>query len=62
MAGIYGNSIYDKDMERKLYKYLDELDIIECPKCMFTESYDVFEKGEDDYEFICPECGERINI
>ena len=57
MAGCFGNSAYDRYLERQLYDYLDSLDNAECPNCGFKVCLDDF---EEDEEIICPKCETTI--
>lgn len=61
MAGCFGNSAYDRMMERELYKYLDSLDKWVCPWCNYEGSFDKLSDDPDYYNpetdaIKCPKC------
>ena len=60
MAGCYGTSIFDRNMERELDKYLDSQEERYCDECGCMEPYDSWEYDPDEDVIICPCCGEEI--
>ena len=61
MAGCYGNDPYDRAMEQRLNRYLDDLDKISCDSCDRVFYYDDY-LNEDGKSVTCPECGNIIKL
>ena len=60
MSGCFGTSIYDRNMERELDKYLDSQEEGYCDECGCMEPYENWEYDPDEDAIICPCCGEKI--
>ena len=48
MAGCFGNSFWDRNMESQLFRHLEEGDTYLCPKCGMTIHIDVDDWAFDD--------------
>ena len=56
MAGCFGNRFFDREMERRLIRHLDEESMFVCPDCGFECSEDDERLGfdEETNQPICP--------
>lgn len=64
MAGCFGNSFWDRAMERQLNQYLDSQDAFYCDNCGYEGHIDDDNIGydEDTNEVICPKCAIRQEL
>ena len=60
MSGCFGNSIFDRNMEYALDRYLDSQEEIYCDECGCDEPYEFWEENEVEETIICPCCGNEI--
>lgn len=65
MAGCFGNSIFDRNMEQQLNEYLRQFDDerLECDTCGFIADIDEWEVEELDKDRVyCPNCGDFVML
>lgn len=67
MAGIFGNSDYDRAMERQLHKHLEDEDKWICPWCSYEGSFEKLGNDTDTYNpetdaIKCPKCERETKI
>jgi hypothetical protein len=62
MTGCFGNSMFDKDMERQVNKYCQDYDKVYCEVCGFKGIEDDCNYIEDKNALVCPKCKNLINL
>lgn len=66
MGGCFGNDIFDRTMEQKLFQYLKESenDTFECenPECNYLANEKDWDYDEERNVLICPKCKKEIPL
>ena len=60
MSGCFGTSIFDRNMEYALDRYLDSQEDRYCYECGCMEPFETWGYNPDEDTIICPCCGEEI--
>ena len=60
MAGCFGTSIFDRNIEYTLDKYLDSQEEYYCEECFCREPYENWEYISNKDTIVCPCCGNEI--
>ena len=59
MAGCFGNSDYDRNLERELFDYLDSFNL-RCQHCNFKSPEEDWDYDIETHKLICPNCKNEV--